>query len=141
MTGIVKDPYSGLELIELSHVWGHGVPSEPGQLDVRMVRAVKHAQHGVLAWRVTTSLHTGTHMNAPIHMVQRGDDLAAVSPDRLFGNAAVLDIPKKSWEVVTAADLEAATAGRRRMATSSSSSPAGITPTRTVSSTSARRPA
>ena len=109
MTGIVTDPYSGLELIELSHVWGHGVPSEPGQLDVRMQRAVKHAQHGVLAWRVITSLHTGTHMNAPIHMVQRGDDLAAVSPDRLFGNAAVLDIPKKSWEVITAADLEAAT--------------------------------
>ena len=112
MTGIVKDPYSGLELIELSHVWGHGVPSEPGQLDVRMQRAVKHAQHGVLAWRVITSLHTGTHMNAPIHMVQRGDDLAAVSPDRLFGNAAVLDLPKKSWEVITAADLEAATPGR-----------------------------
>ena len=74
------DSYSGLELIELSHVWGHGVPSEPGQTDVRMVRAVKHAQHGVLAWRITTSLHTGTHMNAPIHMVQRGDDLAAVAP-------------------------------------------------------------
>lgn len=109
MTDIVTDPYSGLQLIELSHVWGHGVPSEPGQLDVRMQRAVKHAQHGVLAWRVTTSLHTGTHMNAPIHMVQRGDDLAAVSPDRLFGNAAVLDIPRRSWEVITAADLEAAT--------------------------------
>ena len=45
MTDVVTDPYSGLQLIELSHVWGHGVPSEPGQLDVRMVRAVKHAQH------------------------------------------------------------------------------------------------
>jgi NAD(P)-dependent dehydrogenase (short-subunit alcohol dehydrogenase family) len=84
MAEVVTDPYSGLQLVELSHVWGHGVPSEPGQPDVRMVRAVKHAQHGVLAWRVTTSLHTGTHMNAPIHMAQRGDDLAAVAPDRLF---------------------------------------------------------
>jgi kynurenine formamidase len=108
MTAFVTDPYSGLQLVELSHVWGHGVPSEPGQTDVRMVRAVKHSQHGVLAWRVTTSMHTGTHMNAPIHMVQRGDDLAAVSPDRLFGNGVVLSIPKKNWELVTAADLEAA---------------------------------
>jgi len=111
MADIVTDPYSGLELIELSHVWGHGVPSEPGQTDVRMVRAVKHAQHGVLAWRVTTSLHTGTHMNAPIHMVQRGDDLAAVSVDRLFGNGCVLDVPKKNWEVIAATDLEAAAPG------------------------------
>jgi len=56
--GIVTDPYSGLELIELSHVWGHGVPSEPGQTDVRMVRAVKHAQHGVLAAPRTVKLPT-----------------------------------------------------------------------------------
>ncbi len=105
---IVVDPYSGLQLIELGHVWGHGVPSMPGQLDVRMQRAVKHAQHGVLAWRVTTSLHTGTHMNAPIHLVQKGADLAAVSVDRLFGNGAVVDVPKGRWELVTAADLQAA---------------------------------
>ena len=102
-----------------------------------MVRAVKHAQHGVLAWRVTTSLHTGTHMNAPIHLIQRGDDLAAVSPDRLFGNGAVLDVPKGSWEVITAADLEAASPASRT-ATSSSSSRAGITSTPTASSTSAK---
>jgi kynurenine formamidase len=106
--GVVTDPYTGLELYELSHVWGHGVPSEPGQMDVRMVRAVKHAQHGVLAWRVTTSLHTGTHMNAPVHLIQKGGDLASVSPDRLFGNGAVIDVPKTDWELVTAADLEAA---------------------------------
>ena len=106
--GIVTDPYSGLQLVELSHVWGHGVPSMPGQLDVRMQRAVKHAQHGVLAWRVTTSLHTGTHMNAPIHLIQKGADLAAVSVDRLFGNGAVVDVPKGRWELVTAADLKAA---------------------------------
>ena len=107
MTGMVTDPYSGLEFVELSHVWGHGVPSMPGQTDVRMVRAVKHAQHGVLAWRITTSLHTGTHMNAPIHLIQKGDDLAAVSPDRLFGNGAIVDVPKNRWELVTAADLQA----------------------------------
>ena len=108
MTGLVSDPYSGLQLVELSHVWGHGVPSLPGQTDVKMHRAVKHAQHGVLAWRVTTSLHTGTHMNAPIHLIQRGADLAGVSPDRLFGNGVIVDVPKQRWELVTAADLQAA---------------------------------
>ena len=111
MTGLVSDPYSSLQLVELSHVWGHGVPSYPGQIDVKMHRAVKHAQHGVLAWRVTTVMHTGTHMNAPIHLIQKGADLAAVAPDRLFGNGAVLDVPKKPWEVITAADLQNAKPG------------------------------
>ncbi len=106
---IVKDPYSGLQLVELSHKWGHGVPSYPGQDDVKMVRAVKHAQHGVLAWRINTVLHTGTHMNAPIHMIQKGKPLSEVSPDRFFGNGVILGIPKTSYETITAKDLEAAT--------------------------------
>ena len=108
---ITTDPYSGLQLVELSHEWGHGVPSYPGQADVKMFRGVKHAQHGVLAWKINTVMHTGTHMNAPLHMVQRSADLAEVSVDRLFGNGAVLNIPKKSWEVITAGDLESAQPG------------------------------
>ena len=110
---IVKDPRSGLQLVELSHVWGHGVPSMPGDADVHMHRSVKHGQHGVMANHITTVLHTGTHMNAPLHLIQKGGDLASISPDRLFGNGAVLDVPKGPWEVITAADLEKAAPGVR----------------------------
>lgn len=105
---IVTDPYSGLQLVELSHAWGHGAPSYPGQDDVKMFRAVKHSQHGVLAWKINTVMHTGTHMNAPLHLIQRGADLAAIAPDRFFGNGVVLSIPKNSYEVITAKDLESA---------------------------------
>ena len=109
MEKITVDPYSGMQMVELSHVWGHGVPSMPGSEDVKMHRAVKHAQHGVLAFRITTGMHTGTHMNAPLHLIQRGADMASVSTDKFFGNGVVLGIPKKSWELVTAEDLEKAT--------------------------------
>ena len=105
---MVQDPYSGLQLVELSHVWGHGVPSYPGQEDVRMFRAVKHAQHGVLAWKVNTVMHTGTHMNAPLHLIQRGQDLSEIPEDRFFGNGVILSIPKGSYETITAEDLKAA---------------------------------
>ena len=108
----VTDPRTGLQLQELSHVWGLGAPSYPGQEDVKMVRSVKHAQHGVLAWKTSTSLHTGTYMLAPIHLIQRGADLAAISPDRFFGNGVVLDVPKGSYETITAQDLKKAGAVR-----------------------------
>ncbi|SHO43803.1 cyclase family protein [Desulfopila aestuarii] len=108
MTAVTTDPYSGLQLIELSHEWGHGVPSYPGQDDVKMFRSVKFAQHGVLAHRINTVMHTGTHMNAPLHLVQRAADLASIPVDRFFGNGVVLHIPKKKYEVITAKDLEAA---------------------------------
>lgn len=104
----VTDPYSGLRLYELSHIWNSEAPSYPGQADVAMRRAVKHSQHGVLAWNISTSMHTGTHMNAPLHMVQLTDDLADIAPDRFFGNGVILNIPKGNWGLITAADLEAA---------------------------------
>lgn len=104
----VTDPYSGLRLYELSHVWNSEAPSYPGQNDVGMKRGVKHATHGVLAWRINTSMHTGTYMQAPLHMAQRTEDLAQIPVDKLFGNGVVLDIPKGSWEAITAKDLEAA---------------------------------
>jgi len=106
---IVSDPYSGMQFVELSHEWDQRAPSYPGQTDVKMVRGVKHSQHGVLAWRIVTVMHTGTHMNSPLHMIQKGADLADISPDRFFGNGVVLDLPKKNWEKITAADLEKAT--------------------------------
>jgi len=110
----VSDPYSSLKFLDLSHPWGHGVPSYPGQADVRMFRSVKHAQHGVLAWKINTVMHTGTHMNAPIHMIQKGADLETIPEDRFFGNGVVLGIPKGKYEVITAKDLEAAKPGVKK---------------------------
>lgn len=102
------DPYTGLRLYELSHVWSADAPSYPGQADVIAKRGVKHAQHGVLAWHHSTSLHTGTHMIAPLYTIQKGMDLKSLPLDSLFGNGIVLDIPKGSYETITAADLEKA---------------------------------
>jgi kynurenine formamidase len=48
-------------------------------------------------------------MNAPLHLVQRAADLSAIPVDRFFGNGVVLSIPKKSYEIITAKDLESAT--------------------------------
>lgn len=90
---------------------GTACTSYPGQADVKMHRAVKFAEHGVLAWRINTVLHTGTHMNAPINMIQRGADLSEIPVDRFFGSGVVLSIPKEAYGLITAADLEAAQPG------------------------------
>lgn len=107
----VTDPYSGLQLTELSHIWGHGAPSMPGDDDVIMYRSVKHAQHGVMAQRLKMVMHSGTHMNAPLHLVQKGAPLSDIPLDSLFGNGVILDVPKRSWQLITAADLESARPG------------------------------
>lgn len=104
--GAVTDPYSGLVFYELSHQWGPGVPSYPGDPDVIFDHGVKHAQFGVQAFKIRTNFHTGTHMIAPLHMVARGTDLAGVDKNRFFGNGVILDLRhKKNWDKITADDL------------------------------------
>jgi len=96
-------------MYELSHPWGHGAPAYPGFPDTRIQRPVTHARHGVMAQRIRTVMHTGTHVNAPIHLVQQAAGIGTLPLGLFFGNGVVLDVPKEQWELVTAADLESAT--------------------------------
>jgi kynurenine formamidase len=102
----IRDPVSGLAIYELSHPWGHGTPIWPGDADIVIKRGVYHARDGVLSQHITANMQTSTHVNAPINMIQGGADVAQLSIDHFFGNGIVIDVPKKRWELVTAADLE-----------------------------------
>jgi kynurenine formamidase len=102
------EPATGLRFVELSHPWGHGAPVWPGDHDVRIERVVNHATHGVMAQKLTMSMHSGTHLNAPVHLIQGGADVASLGIERFFGNGVVLSLPKKSWGLVTDKDLDKA---------------------------------
>lgn len=104
----VVDSENGLCFYELSHPWGHDTPSMPGDQDVVLYRSVKHAQHGVMAYRIKMVMHSSTHLNAPIHLIQRGAGVGAIALTRLFGNGVILSIPKARWELIEVADLEQA---------------------------------
>ena len=104
----VVDPHSGLEFFELGHSWGHGTPSMPGHEDVSLKRGVKHAEHGVMTHRIRMVMHSGTHLNSPIHLIQGGAGVGEIGIERFFGIGAILSIPKSKWELVSASDLESA---------------------------------
>lgn len=100
------DPTTGLEFYDLSHPWGMGVPNWPYFEDVKIERVHYHAKSRVLSQRVTTVMHSGTHIDAPGHVVQGAPLLDQIPLFSLFGTGVVVSIPKKKWEVVTAEDLE-----------------------------------
>lgn len=104
----IADPVSGLMLYELSHPWGHGVPMQPGYDDVKMHRLSQHAKNGVMAHRIKMVMHSGTHLNAPRHLIAKTQTVGELALDKLFGSGVVLLIPKRKWELITIADLETA---------------------------------
>jgi kynurenine formamidase len=104
----VTDPRSGVTLIDLSHPFGSHTPVFPGYKDIDIRRGAKHASHGVMTQRIVAVLHTGTHVNAPIHLIPGGADLTGLPLADFFGPGVVLDVAKGRWELIEPADLEAA---------------------------------
>jgi hypothetical protein len=55
----------GLEFYDLSHPWGLGQPCWPYFEDVKIERLHSMAKSGVLTQKITTVMHSGTHIDAP----------------------------------------------------------------------------
>ncbi len=97
---------TGLKFYELSHPWGLGVPNWPYFEDVKIERLHYMAKSGVLTQRITTVMHSTTHVDAPAHVVEGTPFMDDVPLECFFGTGVGVAIPKKKWEVVTAKDLE-----------------------------------
>jgi kynurenine formamidase len=92
--------------VELSHEWGSHTPVYPGLPDIVIFRRATHATNGVMSQQIRTTMHNGTHVNAPLHLVQGGQGIGEVPLDRFFGTGPVLGIPKGEWELIEPSDLE-----------------------------------
>ena len=105
---MLTESATGLEFAELSHEWGHYTPAFPGYADIQIHRVATIAKQGVLTQHVVTSMHHGTHLNAPIHLAQRGAGVGELPLDAFFGTGVVLDVPQGRMGVPGPADLESA---------------------------------
>ncbi len=102
----IIEPATGLEFYELSQPFGHDIPTVPGYADAQLIRPVTHAKHGVMAHRLKMVMHTSTHVNAPIHLIQGGLGAGDLDLQHFFGSGVAVDIPKDQWQLVTPEDLE-----------------------------------
>lgn len=98
-----------IEFYDLSHPWGFQTPNWPYFQDVQIERIHYMAKSGVLSQRITTSMHSSTHIDAPAHVVEGTKFIDEIPLSQFFGTGVVLSIPKGKFEMITADDLESAT--------------------------------
>lgn len=77
-----------------------------GPPDVRQVSTV--ADDGCSATVASFTVHCGTHVDAPSHLLEDGDPIDRVPLDRFHGPARVVQVSRKARDLVTDTDLEAA---------------------------------
>lgn len=77
----------------------------------KTIRTMK--RDGFVASEIKIATHCGTHIDAPMHVLERHEKKGIFSVDewpleQLYGETVVLDIPKGELEEITADDLEKA---------------------------------
>jgi arylformamidase len=96
-------------LVDLSHPWSGDTPAFPLDENPHVYWAKRIPSHGTNHQRITTQLHIGTHIDAPLHWREEGMDIGSIPLERLLGPAVVVDLSQThgDFDVIRPADIEA----------------------------------
>ena len=100
--------------VDLTHPFGAEIPRWPYFDKPDIVGAHSMAKGGVLTQRITCTMHTGTHCDAPRHVMEyefdgrRARYSDEMPIDAYTGTAVVLKIDVEPWELITDKHLDAA---------------------------------
>ena len=80
-----------MKIIELTHTIRNDMPVYPGTEQPRLTTACTIEEVGYRETLLHMYSHTGTHMDAPAHMLPDGATLDSYAPEKLAGAAVVVD--------------------------------------------------
>ena len=79
-------------VVDLSHPLSCHTPGWVGYPGMKQYYVQTLQTNRVVSQRVETSLHVGTHLDAPLHLAPGGADMASIPLDRLVREGVVVDI-------------------------------------------------
>ena len=80
-----------MKYIDLSHEIKNNMPIYPGDVEVRLDKEKKYTNDGYNSYTFSSSMHAGTHIDAPLHMCNNRY-ISEYSVERFIGNAVLLDV-------------------------------------------------
>lgn len=107
LLGESRRPGAG-RIIDLSVPLSENTPFYPTDPPYRQSWHAAFQNSNVNVSRIEFGPHLGTHVDAPLHFIDRGMDIAAMAPDRFFGDAVAIDTPKGDGEDIRPEDFEGA---------------------------------
>ena len=93
-------------IVDLSCELSNGTMTYPGDPKVSIDRVLGMPEAIINVSSISTGSHSGTHVDAPLHVLENGADIAEMPLERFVGQAVTLSIPKVKNEVITKSDLE-----------------------------------
>lgn len=94
-----------MKLIDLSHPLFNAMPVYPGSASPFFETVATVSHDGYAEKRMTFYSHTGTHLDAPSHLLHQGLSLDRLPVDHFAGSASVLDYSSHSERTIEIDDL------------------------------------
>ena len=92
-------------IIDLTHTITPEMPMYPGSTAPSMTATGSLTRTGYRETQITLSSHTGTHMDAPSHLLREGSSLELLPASHFCGRAIVLDVSHMAPGGVITADF------------------------------------
>lgn len=89
-----------MHLVDLSHPIIAGMPVYPGDPNVKIEPALKLHQHGANVASLQLGTHTGTHLDAPSHLVAGGRTVDQLNLKLLQGTSSILQVKHTGLETL-----------------------------------------
>ncbi len=84
-----------MKLFDLSHTFSDDIPVFPGDPKPQIEQVASIKENSFNDHKLTTVMHVGTHMDAPLHMIAGGKTIDALPVEKFIGNGIVLDVQGK----------------------------------------------
>jgi len=84
-----------MKIIDLTHTFTEDMPVYPGDPKSSLEQVAFIEKDTFNDHRLTTVMHVGTHMDAPLHMISGGKTIDEIEPNVFIGNGVLLDVRGK----------------------------------------------
>lgn len=81
-----------MKYIDLSYDIKNEMPVYPGDMELNLSKERDYDKDEFNLYTVSTSMHVGTHIDAPLHMCKNKKFISEYSIDKFIGNAVLLDV-------------------------------------------------
>ncbi len=95
-----------MKIIDLSHTISPKMPVYPGTESPVFIDGCTIDDDGFVEKKMTMYSHTGTHMDAPVHIIKGAKTLDELPTDHFFGKALVLNLAGRKREYIEIDELE-----------------------------------
>lgn len=94
-----------VKIIDLTHTIMERMPVYPGTEEPQLLKPYTIEVQGFRETKLSFYSHTGTHMDAPAHMLSMGKNLEEFSLDKFIGKAVLLEFKNKRSKKIQIEDL------------------------------------